>query len=69
MEVSRDYPSAVRLLRKIRETLASWGRSVEWQPLLAEVRATHRRKPSLMKHLDELEAGSIVNQKRRKRSR
>jgi uncharacterized Zn finger protein len=64
MEVSRDYPAAVRLLRKIRKTLEGWGRSADWQPLMAEVRATHRRKSSLMKQLDELEAGSIVNQKR-----
>ena len=65
MEVSRDYPAAVRVLRKIRKTLDGWGRSADWQPLMAEVRAAHRRKPSLMKQLDELEAGSIVNQKRR----
>jgi uncharacterized Zn finger protein len=65
MEASRDYPAAVRVLRKIRKLLEGCGRSAEWQPLMAEVRATHRRKPSLMKQLDELEAGSIVNQKRR----
>ena len=69
MEVSRDYPAAVRMLRKIREALESWGRSAEWQPLMTQVRMMHRRKPSLMKHIDELEAGSIVNQKRCKESR
>ena len=65
MEATRNYPSAVRLLRKARKTLEALGRAADWPTLIAEIRATHRRKSSLMKQLDELNAGSIVNQKRR----
>jgi len=67
MEGTRNYFSAIRLLRKIQTALEDWGRSADWQPLLAEIRAAHRRKSSLMKQLDELEAGSIVNQKRQEK--
>jgi len=65
MEATRDYPSAIRVLRKVRKVLETAGRVADWQDVLAEIRTIHRRKPSLMKHIDELEAGSIVNQKRR----
>jgi len=65
MEATCDYPSAIRVLRKVRKSLETAGCVADWQNVLAEIRTMHRRKPSLMKHLDELEAGSIVNQKRR----
>jgi len=65
VEATRNYPLAVRLLRKVRKTLETLGRAADWPKLMAEIRATHRRKGSLMKQLDELNAGSIVNPKRR----
>lgn len=64
MEVTRNYYTAIHLLRKARQTLETSGRRSDWKALIAEIRATHRRKTSLMKLLTELEAGSIVNQKR-----
>ncbi len=65
MEATRNYLSAVRLLRKIRKALDAAKRGADWPKLMTEIRTTHRRKSSLMKQLDELEAGSIVNQKRK----
>jgi uncharacterized Zn finger protein len=64
MEVTRSYPSAVRLLRKARKALETLGRGADWSKVMQEVRETHKRKSNLMKHLDELEGGSILNQKR-----
>ncbi|MDR1054157.1 MAG: hypothetical protein LBL39_08275 [Planctomycetaceae bacterium] len=65
MEATRNYPSAIRLLRKARNTFTNAKRTADWQKTLTEIRITHRRKPSLMKQLDQLESGSIVNQKRK----
>jgi uncharacterized Zn finger protein len=65
MEKTRDYPSAIQLLRKARNTFTNAKRTADWQKTLTEIRITHRRKPSLIKQLDELESGSIVNQKRK----
>ncbi|MDR1271263.1 MAG: hypothetical protein LBK82_17275, partial [Planctomycetaceae bacterium] len=67
METTRNYPSAIQLLRKARKTFENLGRIADWSKVMMEIRATHRRKPSLMKLLDELEAGSIVNQKRKEK--
>jgi len=65
METTRNYLSAVRVLRKARKVLEASGRVGDWKNVIAEIRATHRRKSSLMNQLNELEAGSIVNQKRK----
>ncbi len=63
MEATRNYPEAVRMLRKAQKALEKSGRSAEWPKIIEEVRTTHRRKSSLMKQLNEFEAGSIVKQK------
>ena len=67
MEVTRQYPMAVRTLRKARQALELSGRGGDWSKVMEEIRTTHRRKSSLMKELDELETPSIIQQKRRGR--
>ncbi len=55
MEVTRRYPEAARLLRRIRQILETLGREATWAALLADIRERHRRKPRLMRELNSLE--------------
>jgi len=57
------YPTAVSHLRRAKQALANAKRSGEWPKVLGEIRTKHGRKSSLMKQIDELEAGSIVKQR------
>jgi hypothetical protein len=59
------YPTAVSHLRKAKEALQIAKRDQEWAKVMEEIRSKHGRKPSLMKQIAEMEAGSIVNQRRR----
>lgn len=67
MEVRRNYPEAIKILRKARKALEKAKRGGEWPKVVEEIRTTHRRKSSLMKLIAEMEAGSIVKQKRQGR--
>ncbi len=59
------YPMAISHLRKAKLALEKAKRGREWAKIIKDIRTKHRRKSSLMKLLDELEAGPIVKQKRR----
>lgn len=48
----RVYQEAVANLRRIKALLAGCGKEAAFQALLADIRATHRRKRNLMKMLD-----------------
>ena len=48
----RVYEDAVGTLEKIRAILALSGKDAAFRPLMAEIRATHRRKRKLMQMLD-----------------
>ena len=64
------YPTAVSHLRKAKQALANAKRDREWSKVMEEIRAKHGRKSSLMKQIGEMEAGSIVKQRRtQKKSR
>ena len=65
MEVTRQYQMAVKTLHKARKALENAGRGGEWPGIMEEIRATHRRKTSLMKELKNLDTPSIVQQKRK----
>ncbi|GHT28938.1 hypothetical protein FACS18942_09770 [Planctomycetales bacterium] len=65
-EQTRHYEDGIKLLRKAKVVLEKMNRINDWKDILAEVRICHKRKSKLMKLLDELEAGSIVKQKRSK---
>jgi len=67
MEVTRQYATAVKILRKARNALELAGHSNAWPHFMEEIRTTHRRKTNLMKELDNLETPSIVQQKRKGR--
>lgn len=53
-----DYREAVALIGKVGELLARLGREAELPDLVGEIRATHRRKRSFMKLLDEAGHGA-----------
>ena len=67
MEVTRQYATAVKILRKARNALEQTGHSNDWPRVMDEIRTTHRRKTNLMKELNNLETPSIVQQKRKGR--
>ncbi len=48
----RVYEEAIGVLEKIMAILVQSGQDTKFQPLLTEIRATHRRKRNLMKMLD-----------------
>ncbi len=62
---TNHYPLAISHLRKAKQALEKAKRGREWAKIMEDIRTKHRRKSSLMKRLDELEAGPIVKQKRR----
>lgn len=47
-----SYDAAVRLLTDLAEISRRRGRSTQFAERLAELRATHQRKPSLIERLD-----------------
>jgi len=69
IEVNRQYATAVKILRKARNTLEQAGHGNDWPRVMEEICITHRRKTNLMKELDNLETPSIVQQQRKKTMR